>query len=385
MVSVMQRRKFLKVGAASLIILGGAGSFTLRSDIRRARAPWGEAGKGYSDHRLNALSYAILAPSPHNQQPWLIELEGTDSMTIFCDEKRLLPETDPFNRQIVVGFGAFLKLLEMAAAQDGYVLDVTLFPNGVSETQLDNNPIANVRFEKMDKPTQHSLFEFVPMRRTNRYPFEDRAVENSVLAKLANSQTGKLTRYGYAQDKKQVTALRDLCLKGWATEIGTPRTHKESTKLTRIGASAVNANPDGISLSGPMIEALRLTGALTPENMNDKTSTAFKETKKFYDGLIETARAFVWISTIDNSRISQIEAGANWFLLHLAATREGLALQPLSQILQEFPEMARHYDSVHRLLGVKQPGVIQGLFRLGYAKSPPAAPRWPLESRLVDA
>jgi len=381
----MHRRKLLKVGAASLIILGGTGYVALRSDIGQARAPWAAAGQGFNDPRLNALSYAILAPSPHNRQPWLIKLEGEDAMTIYCDTERLLPETDPYNRQIVVGFGAFLELLRMAAAEAGFDIGMKLFPEGEPQPLLDNRPIANIRFTKTEAQMKDPLFKYVPARRTNRQPFENKAVERGLLANYTNSQIGKLSRYGFTEDEEQVAALRDLCLKGWAAEIKTPRTHQESTRLTRIGAKAVKADPDGISLSGPVMEALRLSGSLTPKNMNDKTSTAFKETKKFYDGLIETARAFSWISTIDNSRVSQIEAGVNWLRLHLAATREGLAFQPLSQVLQEFPEMTEHYDGVHKILGVKQPGVIQGLFRLGYAKTPPPAPRWPLEFRLMDA
>jgi len=366
----MNRRKLLKVGAASLTILGGTGYAALRSDIGPARAPWAAAGQGFNDPRLNALSYAILAPSPHNRQPWLIQLEGEDAMTIYCDTERLLPETDPINRQIVVGFGAFLELLRMAAAEAGFDIGMKLFPEGEPQPLLDNRPIANIRFTKNE---------------TNRQPFKNKAVGLGLLAKFTNSQIGKLSRYGFTENEDQVAALRDLCLKGWATEIETPRTHQESTRLTRIGAKAVKADPDGISLSGPVMEALRLSGSLTPKNMNDKTSSAFKETKKFYDGLIETARAFSWISTVDNSRVSQIEAGVNWLRLHLAATREGLAFQPLSQVLQEFPEMTEHYNKVHSILGVEQPGVIQGLYRLGYAKAPPPAPRWPLESRLLDA
>ena len=70
--------------------------------------------------------------------------------------------------------------------------------------------------------------------------------------------------------------------------------------------------------------------------------------------------------------------------LHLKATELGLAFHPLSQVLQEFPEMSAPYARIHELLGVSSPGVIQGLFRLGYAKSPPPAPRWSLETRLIE-
>jgi hypothetical protein len=47
--------------------------------------------------------------------------------------------------------------------------------------------------------------------------------------------------------------------------------------------------------------------------------------------------------------------------------------------------MAGPYREVHAMLGVRAPAVIQGLFRFGYTKAPPPAPRWPLEARLIGA
>ena len=78
------------------------------------------------------ISYAILAPSPHNRQPWLIALEGDYAMALYCDLDRLLPETDPTNRQITIGLGAFVEVLRQAANEAGYSLKATPFPEGGS-------------------------------------------------------------------------------------------------------------------------------------------------------------------------------------------------------------------------------------------------------------
>ena len=53
--------------------------------------------------RMQALSYAILAPNPHNRQPWLVDLQVDGQVTLYVDQTRLLPHTDPFSRQIVAG------------------------------------------------------------------------------------------------------------------------------------------------------------------------------------------------------------------------------------------------------------------------------------------
>ncbi|MEP4052730.1 MAG: twin-arginine translocation pathway signal protein [Litorimonas sp.] len=381
----MRRRTLLISGAASLVILGGVGTARLHSDLSQAREPWDMAGKPYSDYRLTALSYAVLAPSPHNRQPWLVELTGMDGLTLYCDTSRLLPETDPFNRQITIGLGAFIHLLEMAAAQDGRALTVTYFPEGEPHPTYDERPVAHIQFSPYLSRPKDSLFPYVMERRTNRKKFENKPVETTALNALTRSlRVGSENTFQFTQDDAEIQAIKALCVKGWEVEITTLRTHHESTRLTRIGETEINANPDGVSLSGPMMEALGLIGQLSEAQMNDSTSKAFEGSRTFYNGLINSTQAFAWLVSPDNRRISEIKAGADWLRIHLAATRAGLAFQPLSQVLQEFPEMSALYAEAHNLLDVKRPNVIQGLFRLGYAKTPLASPRWPLQTRLIE-
>ena len=59
------------------------------------------------------LSYAILAPSAHNLQSWKIQMSGNDSILLFCDTTRLLPQTDPLNRQIMLTQGTFLEFFKI--------------------------------------------------------------------------------------------------------------------------------------------------------------------------------------------------------------------------------------------------------------------------------
>ena len=79
-----------------------------------------QSGSGETDPRRRALAHAILAPNAHNMQPWLVDLSEADVITLYIDRTRLLPETDPFSRQIVISHGTFLELLVLAAAAEGY-------------------------------------------------------------------------------------------------------------------------------------------------------------------------------------------------------------------------------------------------------------------------
>jgi len=379
----------LTTAGASIVVIGGGLALhrALSSDISKARQPWASAGENFSDPRLNALSYAILAPNPHNRQPWLVSLDDdVDSLTLTCDLTRLLPETDPGNRQIVIGLGAFLELLRQAAAESGYRLDVTPFPDGEPQPILDTRPIAKVKFIEDASVEKDPLFGFALKRRTVRTPFDlENLINIDIFKKLDGALQPTNGDFEWVDDQKNVEALRDICNRAWLVEVGTKRTHLESTALTRVGANAINENPDGISLSGPFFEASRLTGFMSEEKMNNTESRTYAGTVKFYQDLIDSATTFGWLSTSGNTRRDQLNAGAGWVRLHLAATKENLAMHPLSQVLQEFPEMTELYEEFHGYLRINDPSRVQGLFRFGYAKFPQPSPRWPLESRLLNA
>jgi hypothetical protein len=90
----------------------------------------------------------------------------------------------------------------------------------------------------------------------------------------------------------------------------------------------------------------------------------------------------VWLVTDANSRTDQIASGADWLRINLAATAAGLAFQPLSQALQEYPEMAALYAQVHERLAPRG-GTVQMLARIGHGPSVDPSPRWPLEAKIV--
>lgn len=385
------RRAILLTGGVGVFVAGAGLASLLHSNLGKARAPWREAGAGFGDPRLDALSWAVLAPNPHNRQPWLVRLEGEDALVIFCDLDRRLPETDPPDRQITIGLGAFLEILRIAAAQMGFEAEIAAFPDGEAWPRLDQRPVARVVFVRSKSAAKDPLFAAIPERRTCRLPFDQaRAVSADALNRLDLALRPGDGEFEWVNDAANVDGLKQIARAAWEIEVRTPRTLKESTDLTRIGEREINAAPDGISLAGPVMEGMRASGLLTREKMGEPGSVAFEETLKFYNGLIDSATAFGWLSTEGNSRADQLRAGAGWVRLQLAATAQGLAMHPLSQALQEFPEMAEMFEEIHDFTGVKPPadaraGRIQGLFRFGYAKPSAPAPRWPLKTRLIES
>ncbi len=187
----MNRRVFLvSAGAATLAVATGATAFSLTRSPAAALAPWAEAAMSASDPRLHVVRHAILAPNPHNRQPWIVELTGPLTMTLWCDLERRLPHTDPFDRQILIGLGCFTELAAVAASAIGHRLEVEPFPAGEPGPQLDHRPIAHFRLVPAPGLVVDPLFARIPHRRSTKRPFDmARTVPPAAIATLERLST----------------------------------------------------------------------------------------------------------------------------------------------------------------------------------------------------
>ncbi len=382
------RRGFIKViGTGSVIVGASAYGFATTRTPEKALAPWDLAGsKIYSDPRMRALSYAILAPNPHNRQPWKVDLRPSDEVILYCDLERLLPETDPPNRQITIGLGCFLELLRMAAAHEGIKAVVTPFPDGAGEDFLDARPVARIRF-LAGEATPDPLFRHVMQRRSLKEPFDmQRPVSASLLEEIALS-VDDTVQVGTTNTAKNLEDFRDLSWRAWLIETMTPRTMQESVDLMRIGKSEINANPDGIDLGGAFLEGLSLLGQLDRKQLADQKSVAFQQGIDMYKAMMLSAMGYVWLGTETNTRVDQLRSGANWLRVNLKATSKGLGIHPISQALQEYPEMSALYEELHSKLDISLNGNfgprVQMFARVGYGPTLDKTPRWKIETRVL--
>jgi len=374
------RRKFLALLGGGVILAAAPVGYAVTRQPRTALLPWEQAGS-YSDPRERALSFALLAPNPHNRQPWIADLTRADEVTLLADPERLLPHTDPFDRQITIGMGCFLEILRMAAAEDGYALEIALFPEGTDAQAVAGRPVARCRFVADAAMPRDPLFAHIRARRSLKEPYDTaRAVPDNALVALG--AVVRQSRLGATNAPDEVAQLRALSGQALRIEVETPRTYQESIDLFRIGHREVDANPDGLEFTGPMMETLRLTGLFTREQAADPASTAFRTGLDMLMAQTDTAMAHLWLATPGNSRNEQIGAGMDWVRVNLAATAMGLGMQPLSQALQEYPEVAGLYGDIHQRLA-RNGERLQMFARLGYGPQVPPTPRWPLETRLV--
>lgn len=155
----MDRRAFIKLAGGGVVFAALPSFNGCSTQIpAEATAAWKHPSNDL-EVRKWILSYAIFAPHSHNLQSWLVDLRKPSEITLYCDLTRLLPETDPYSRQIMMSHGTFIELLDMAARERGLKTDVELFPEGEFDFQkLDNRPVAVIQLTEDQNIQRDPLF-----------------------------------------------------------------------------------------------------------------------------------------------------------------------------------------------------------------------------------
>ncbi len=378
------RRTFLRVAGTSVVILAAGGAALTQVDQMPDAAveAWRGPAPSVSDPRVRAISYALLAPNPHNMQAWMADLSEPNVVTFICNPVGLLPQTDPFSRQVVIGCGCFLELLRIAAAEQGFRVEQQLFPQGPwPENAVGTTALARLTFVKDATVPRDPLFAQILRRRSTKANYRAGAAASAAhVAALADVVRGGPVTFAATGGPREVARLKAISAAAYRVEAGTHRTHMETVERLRIGADEIATHRDGLSIHGPGIWLLKTAGLMTPAAFADPKSLAFKQTIDLYTGWIENSWSFGWMTTPLNDRATQIATGAAYVRANLKATEVGLAMAPLSQALQEFPEMAGQMRAIVAATGTPSGHTLQMFFRMGYGDPAPATPRRPLDA-----
>lgn len=383
----MQRRQFLRVAGGGLIAAATLASVPGCSSAipSEAIAAWQSPDKEL-DIRRWVLSHALLAPNAHNLQSWLVDLEQADTIVLRMDLSRLLPETDPWSRQLVISQGTFIELLDLAAKERGYRAEIELFPEGeFNAFAPDGRPTARIRLLKDDQVQADPLFAQIFKRHTNRGVYESRVPEPQALQALSNSVKGFPIHFGVVTSADSaIQSHRRIAIEAWQIELQTPRTLLESYKVLRVGPQEIAQHRDGLSINTPVVRAMVALGLFDRSKASASDSYAIQGQIREFTDKMNSTPACIWLSTASNDRKSQILAGRAYVRVQLAATAQGLAMHPLSQALQEYPEQTKPYQDIHQLLTSSQSfTTVQMWTRLGYAPIVEPSPRRGLQAHLA--
>lgn len=383
----MQRRRFIRLAGGGLVAAAVAGPLAGCSAFEvppGAVAAW-QGPPADTELRRWLLAHALLAPNPHNMQPWLADLGTPGEITLRLDPQRLLPATDPHGRQILMGAGAFLELLLMAAAERGQRAELALFPEGEPGQRLDGRAFARVRLVADAGVPRDPLFAQVFRRRTDRRAYDPARLPSAAqLQALQAAAAPFALRFGLAgsaaADAPRVQAIRAIAREAWRLELTTEPAMMESMKVLRVGAAEIDQHRDGIAITRPLLVALARTGLFDRSRFPAPDSQATRGQIDEFDAITAATPAYLWLVSEGNRRTQQIDAGRAYVRVNLAGAAVGLAMHPNQQSLQEYPEVAGPYRAIHELLGAPAPkSTVQMLARVGHvpagSAAQPPAPR----------
>jgi hypothetical protein len=371
--AVRQRRNFIRLlGGGMVLAAGGAGAGCASSFPEAALQPW-RAPEAQTDTRRFMLAHALLAPNPHNRQPWIADLREPGLIHLICDGERLLPETDPFGRQILIGCGAFIELAVIAAAQRGVTVQVRMLPDGApAATALPQGTrVATLALGAPGSASADPLHPQIMRRHTNKSAYDNaRALPEGLVAAWQTTARAFGIQAGVITGDAAMAPIRRITREAYEIEAVTPATWLESARLMRIGPEAIATHRDGISLNSPMVRALHAVGLFDPMEVPQRGKSTLQRVMDRW-APFETGSGYLWLGSSGNDRATQVASGRAYVRMHLQATAAGADMHPLSQALQEFPEMRGPYAAIHRAVGLDpRTSTLQMLSRVGVAAAP---------------
>lgn len=329
----LSRRKALMLTSTGTIVLMVGGGIWRAVDQGVFSTGEGPAYTPWDDWRtaskgpLDMVRAAILAANPHNSQPWLFHVTQTH-IDLYADLRRNIGTVDPFLREMHLGLGCALENLELAAPANGYTTQVTLLPDPADATWV-------ARVDLAPGPTMiPDLYTVIPHRHTNRYPYDmGRPMSSAALETLSwlgNNPDVRVFWFASADIRKQVG---NLLVEAVHASVSDKVQDDDTNHWYRATWQDVQQHRDGITLdtAGLPDWTRAFAKMLPPASPEQQDSTFLQNTST----QISTAGAFGLLAVHNElDRKQQVDAGRLWERMQLWATKEGLAMQPLNQVVE---------------------------------------------------
>jgi nitroreductase len=374
-----RRTLLLGAGGAAGLALAGLGYRAWRRGVWSAGegvafAPWSDWQGSPADGIKRPLHAAILAANPHDTQPWLFALRD-NAIDLYADRGRNLGSFDPYRREMHLGLGAAVENLVIAARALGWNAAVTPVEGRLTQVP-DNTPILAARVTLGPSVlAEDPLFAAIPRRHTNRGPFRDERPDQAILSRVLAAGAGDAIRIILLDNPTARNDLASLILQATDRIIADPEMSADSARWFRTGAREIAQKRDGVTadtagLSPLMTAIAKLMPDLDAASADRYWRTMTEETQ------LATAPLLGLLLVRDRLDMAgAIAAGRAWQRLHLAATVDGLAAQPLNQPVEMVDRDAAlgRPDSFGGALAklASAPGWEPTfVFRLGYAERP---------------
>lgn len=371
----MNRRGFIRIMTAASGAMLVAGISRDRPERSLSALEGWHGPKATEDIRMLVLSYALLAPNPHNKQSWIVDLKGPGRFELYVDPARLLPDTDPPFRQIHIGQGTFLENLSLAAAHFGHRAEIQYFPVGMyGNTVLEHKPVASIDLTPQASVERDPLFDAIARRQSNKRVFLAQPLSAMQLDGVRAVMPSDTSDFylGIAADVPQRQRLAEFAVASMRIEVADQARIAESVAMFRFSDEELELHRDGFGVAQMGAQGARKylieKFFISRKSFLAPDSSFGAQSIEGTRGQAESAAAFGWLVSKNNTRYDQVIAGRIYNRIHLTATTLGIAMHPMSQVLQEYSAMTALQAKFKAYLGVPGSHTVQMFFRLGVAE-----------------
>ena len=333
------RRTLLKgAGAISVLLVGGAvwrayDSGVFSAGKGPAYEPWRDWRSGATETPLALVRAGILAANPHNTQPWLFKVTDT-RIELYADTARNLGAFDPYLREMHIGLGCAVENMALAATANGYVAGVSLVPGWLGPIPERPERVLVATLDLSKAPKQRSeLYDAIPRRHTNRAAYAAaRALPLGLLASIRGMTEGDAQLQVFLFTTSDTKAkLGELVIKATETIIADKPMVQDSERWFRHRWEEVQTARDGPTLDATGMSPLMTAIAKVLPRPSPETSHRYwlDATRNVH---VPETTAFGLIAVRDlYDRPQAMRAGRAWQRMHLFATANGIAMQPINQ------------------------------------------------------
>jgi nitroreductase len=334
--------------------------------------PWAIATENFpadnyaSDQLEFLLGYAILAPSPHNTQPWRFRINVNDA-ELFADRRRALRVVDPRDRELTLACAAALYNLRVATEYFGRSYAVEILPRS---DEPDLLACLTLRLHAETSSEDVLLFHAITQRRTNREAFRPDPLPDATLAELAAAAAREGAWLAIVTTDEARRAVADLVAKADRIQWADREFRRELAAWLRTDAEH---QADGIPTHDLGVrDWMSFAGPAWVRTFKRGNHEAARDAE-----IATHSSALAVLGTDRDDPWAWLQAGQALENVLLQAQANGVSASYLNQPI-EVDDLRPQLAGV-----VGRSGFPQVLLRLGYGPEAPPTPRRSVRSLLI--